>query len=222
MSKSDTPIWITEPRYCKWCGEQIIPTYKMARTRWRSGRVKYCSRSCLARDTRAGKSFWPLLPEHRARISKARKAENKWVGKDNPNYGGHQNRGRKCPEHLKELNRKRMFNGGAAIARRAQGGKRSSIEIAIEKVLIKHSIPFIPQYRIKNHCVDFFISPTLVIECDGDYWHSLPEQQRRDKQNNAMLTKMGYKILRLQEKEIRANLDCCEKKILSFVAPRPF
>ena len=42
----------------------------------------------------------------------------------------------------------------------------------------------------------------LMIEADGKYWHNLEKVKKKDKAENAYLTKCGYKILRLSEKEI--------------------
>ena len=45
-------------------------------------------------------------------------------------------------------------------------------------------------------------SLNLVIEADGDYWHSLPKTAKKDKAENAYLKKCGYNLLRLTETEI--------------------
>jgi len=42
----------------------------------------------------------------------------------------------------------------------------------------------------------------LIIEADGDYWHSLPKAIKRDKAKNAYLKKCGFNLLRLTETEI--------------------
>lgn len=211
------PIWIIEPKFCEYCGKQIIPTYIMASSRWRSGRVKYCSRTCMGKDNLA--PYWgkPLSKAALEKMSKTKKRQGKWAGKNNPNWGGRITRGHTESIKNREAQRQRMLNGGASKARRAQGGKRSSIEIAIKKILVKYSILFESQYLIENHCVDFFIPPNIVIECDGTYWHSLPEQQIRDRRNNIIMRKLGFKILRLPERDICQRLDYCERRILNFL-----
>ena len=51
--------------------------------------------------------------------------------------------------------------------------------------------------------VDAYIpSLNLVIEADGDYWHSLEKNKIRDKRKNAYLKACGYNLLRLTETEI--------------------
>lgn len=60
------------------------------------------------------------------------------------------------------------------------------------------------QYKVNNKfLVDAYIpSLNLIIEADGNYWHTLPKIINKDKAENAYLTKCGYKLLRLSEDEI--------------------
>lgn len=86
------------------------------------------------------------------------------------------------------------------------GGKRSSLEIAIEEVLTALNESFESQKQIGYWLVDFYLpNRNLVIECDGIYWHGLPEVIKRDKNKDAWLKKHGYQILRLGEKAIKEN-----------------
>jgi very-short-patch-repair endonuclease len=68
----------------------------------------------------------------------------------------------------------------------------------------------------KYQC-DIFISPNIIIECDGDYYHKYPLGREIDKiRTNEMIDK-GYKVLRLWEHEINGNLELCKKRILNLV-----
>jgi len=59
--------------------------------------------------------------------------------------------------------------------------KNTSIEIIIKSVLDSLNILYEQQYIIKGFVVDFYLPDyNLLIECDGDYWHSRPEQIKRD------------------------------------------
>ena len=59
--------------------------------------------------------------------------------------------------------------------------------------------------------VDVYIpSLNLIIEADGDYWHSLDRVIKKDKAENAYLKKCGYNFLRLSEMEIN-NTDFGER-----------
>lgn len=57
----------------------------------------------------------------------------------------------------------------------------------------------------------------LIVECDGDYWHSSLESKRRSKWRDKQLKQLGYKVLHLWGSEITKNLESCKRKILSKV-----
>ena len=89
---------------------------------------------------------------------------------------------------------------------RMQGGRRSSIEIAIEAVLEALGVEYEAQHRIGKWLCDFYIpSARLVIECDGSYWHSLPKNAERDTRKDRYLKKRGYEVVRLREKDINED-----------------
>lgn len=83
-------------------------------------------------------------------------------------------------------------------------GFKSSIETKVQNLLIQLNIIFFPQCLIHNKfLVDFYIPEAdLIIECDGNYWHSLDEVKKRDKTKNAYLTTCDFQLLRLSETEI--------------------
>jgi len=56
------------------------------------------------------------------------------------------------------------------------------------------------------HQVDIFIAPNLVLEVDGDYWHSLEEVIERDNFNNRKLSELGNRIIRVKEHLIKKNV----------------
>jgi len=85
-------------------------------------------------------------------------------------------------------------------------GKPSSLEIAICKVLDNLKIKYLTQHRIKVWYADIYIpSRRLIIECNGNYWHSLPERIKRDKKLENHAKENGYKLIWLWEDEIREN-----------------
>lgn len=87
-----------------------------------------------------------------------------------------------------------------------QDGRRSSIEFAVEAELARREINFVPQKKMAQFVCDFYVPHLkLVIECDGDYWHSKPEVAARDKRKDAWLTSHGQKIVRLKEHEIKKD-----------------
>lgn len=85
--------------------------------------------------------------------------------------------------------------------------KYTSIEELLYKFLENKRIFFEKQKVINDRfIVDAYVpSKNLIIEADGDYWHSLPKTMKKDKAENAYLKKCGYKLIRLSEREINKN-----------------
>jgi hypothetical protein len=82
----------------------------------------------------------------------------------------------------------------------------SSIEIAIINVLDKINEPYIQQYIYKYFYIDIYLPQyNLFIECNGDYWHSLPRRKRRDKYLTEFSKNDNINLIWLWEKEIRRN-----------------
>ena len=80
----------------------------------------------------------------------------------------------------------------------------TSIEKKVYDYLILKGIIFERQKLINGKfLVDAYIpSLNLVIEADGDYWHTLDRVVKKDKAENAYLTKCGFSLLRLSETDI--------------------
>lgn len=99
---------------------------------------------------------------------------------------------------------KAMRKGSLAGAKSLSERSPTSIEIKLYKELSKRGVIFESQKLINSKfLVDAYIpSLNLVIEADGDYWHSLDRVVKKDKAENAYLKKCGYNIIRLSEKEI--------------------
>jgi len=87
------------------------------------------------------------------------------------------------------------------------GRKPSSIEIKLYQELKDRGLLFETQKIVGNRfIVDAYIpSLNLIIEADGDYWHSLAKVIERDKRKNQYVKSMGFNILRLSETEIKNN-----------------
>lgn len=79
----------------------------------------------------------------------------------------------------------------------------TNIELIIESWLKENSIIYHKQFIIKDICcVDFFIEPNIIIQCDGNYWHSTKKAINRDAWCNRQLKKKNYKVIRLLGSEI--------------------
>jgi very-short-patch-repair endonuclease/endogenous inhibitor of DNA gyrase (YacG/DUF329 family) len=66
-----------------------------------------------------------------------------------------------------------------------------------------------------------FADQRLVIEFDGDYWHSLPSSVRRDKMKDRFLTARGYRVVRVREGEWKADPERVIAEVLAIAQPPP-
>jgi very-short-patch-repair endonuclease len=83
----------------------------------------------------------------------------------------------------------------------------TSIELKVKEQLINNNIEFEQQFNLGNkfQC-DFFIPKfNLIIECDGDYWHSRLDMKNRDKSKDGYAKACGYKLIRIKEHEINRD-----------------
>jgi very-short-patch-repair endonuclease len=137
-------------------------------------------------------------PEHIANMSKALKGRvGTRLGKKNGEYQKEQMRAFRMTQVFPQTDTK--------------------IEKTIQKLLNDNEISFATHkvFRVGNrmHQVDIFVEPNLCIECDGEYWHSLPEQVIRDRIIDTELLKQKYIVLRLSENDIMTNVTFCLNKI---------
>jgi very-short-patch-repair endonuclease len=99
-----------------------------------------------------------------------------------------------------QLNVKRGINN--YLNRRMHGTKP---EIHFKEWLQTNNIKFIEQYRkVGNaHPYDFFLSErNLIVEIDGNYWHSKKEQRIKDIRFTRDALDKGYDIIRINTKDV--------------------
>lgn len=58
----------------------------------------------------------------------------------------------------------------------------------------------------KTYWPDFIINKKLIIEIDGEKWHSSIEQKKKDNARDLVIESYGYKIIRLPAKNIIENI----------------
>lgn len=91
----------------------------------------------------------------------------------------------------------------------------TSIENLMRQALETAGISFKQEVKVGIYHLDFLLpSIKVVIECDGDYWHSIPGAKRRDRRKDKLLTSKGYQIYRFSESEIKSSAESCIHKIL--------
>lgn len=83
--------------------------------------------------------------------------------------------------------------------------KDTSIELKVQGFLNEIGINYSKQKVVPKArtVADFYLpKENLMLYCDGDYWHSLPNIKKRNAWQNEKLATLGYEILRLSETEI--------------------
>jgi len=154
-----------------------------------------------------------MTPEQRKRISLAHigvQAKDK-----HPNWKGGLPLCKDCGKELSRYDAtqcrkcwnvgERPINNGIRSCLKQRDRKEyTSIEKRVYEALKGLGVLFEVQKLInKRFVVDAYIpSLNLVIEADGNYWHSLPKVAIKDKTRNSYLTACGFDILRLNETEI--------------------
>lgn len=108
----------------------------------------------------------------------------------------------------KPLMRKNLLRKGGLNSRKILSLKHpTSIEKTLYDYLLLKGILFEKQKLINGRfIVDVYIpSLNLVIEADGNYWHTLPRVMKKDKAENAYLRKCGFNLVRLTDQEINSG-----------------
>lgn len=140
---------------------------------------------------------------------------------DNPNIlsgrqrSSEKQRGRKRPEEqcrnvslgMKAV----LLNNPEAKERRIltlrSKKRKTKIEKIVEEVLCSLGIEFYPEHRFDGvGFVDFWLpAANLVIECDGEYWHSLLEQKIKDTQRDQIHYQKNRQVIRLPERLVHSR-----------------
>jgi very-short-patch-repair endonuclease len=101
------------------------------------------------------------------------------------------------------------------------GKTESYLERVFAQALTLAGIHANPQFQIGPFTVDFAIpQQSVAVECDGDYWHSLPECRRRDHRKDAYLSARGWTVLRFSETAINADLTHCISQVSATITAR--
>jgi len=57
----------------------------------------------------------------------------------------------------------------------------------------------------------------LAIYADGDYWHNIAPVKKRDIEQNKVLQRNGYHVIRFWEHEINESVVKCVDRIKNFI-----
>lgn len=154
-----------------------------------------------------------VAQETREKISK--NLMGRYGGDKNPFYGKHHT------YEVREKSRKR------AIRQLVSGefkNRATSIEIKIEEELVRRNIFYKKQFPLAGITVADFYFPRnkIVVYADGDFWHKsdwarIQGTIEKDKKQNIILTKNGYKVFRFSETEINNSANKCVDKIVNYI-----
>jgi very-short-patch-repair endonuclease len=100
--------------------------------------------------------------------------------------------------------------------------RATSIEEMIYRELQRRGVTFVKQQVIDGLWVADALIPgaRVVIECDGEYWHSRPEMQERDQKKDRYLISRGYKVVRFPEAAIRGDVRSCVQRVVDLLIDR--
>lgn len=106
-----------------------------------------------------------------------------------------------------EEKRRRTAKGTRALLTHAPR-HTTRIEGIMASALDRRGISYERQYRIGRFHADFYLPEwNLVLECDGDYWHSLPRHKEFDLRRDEFMRSLGYRVCRVWEHAIKQNVD---------------
>jgi len=131
------------------------------------------------------------------------------------NKNGKWNKGVKknLTNQQRSLLRDRFYKNLTLARKRGTG-----IERKLQWILQKNGIEFRSQYLLLGkYIIDIFVEPNIVIEADGDYWHTLPYVQVKDKRRDKELSENGYKVIRFWGSEINNNITNCYSRLKQFL-----
>ena len=62
-----------------------------------------------------------------------------------------------------------------------------------------------------------FSAHRLIVQADGDYWHSRPSAKKNDRAFNTKASKEGWAVLRFSETRIKSDLSSCVEAVASLI-----
>lgn len=181
-------------------------------------------------EAQRGVKRGPLSPEHRAKCSAAKKGKKKGplslVWRENLSASL-----RSSPAAMAYRARMTSKEGRARMSAalttspRAQAHRAhlfikspTSIELAVRTALDAVGVDFVFQYPVPGtpYVADFYLPQrNLILEADGDYWHSIPKVKIKDIKRDAMLTACGYRVVHLLERVIRRDVVLAVETVLT-------
>lgn len=193
---------ISKLRKCLFCSKE----FKVKPSRINDGRGKYCSNKCKYLAPERAKN---VILRNKTRDYSRCKYTWPQVFKQ-----GHVpwNKGFKNCFNAETINKLRKYRLTQKFM-----SSNTSIERKVKERLSDLGLEFESQYNLDDRFLIDIAIPKLklAIECDGDYWHSLPTAITRDRIKDDYCLQNNWKLLRFTETQINSNLDKCVNIILN-------
>ena len=99
---------------------------------------------------------------------------------------------------------KAAWDDGKMDNRKVRTNSPTWIEQAVIEGLDQMDIEHISQYKPEDcrYVFDEFIPPNILLELNGDYWHSFPEAKQRDEDKKQWAIANGYRFMTIWEHEL--------------------
>ncbi|MGH9428927.1 MAG: homing endonuclease associated repeat-containing protein, partial [Terriglobia bacterium] len=100
--------------------------------------------------------------------------------------------------------------------------RETTIETLLYRELEARNVPYSRQQVVDGRYVVDALIPgaRIVIECDGEYWHSIPGRPEQDTKRQRYLESRGYVVLRFPEATIRADVQACGQAVVDALLQR--
>jgi len=114
-----------------------------------------------------------------------------------------------CSMKCRNNDKEHMINCGIQSTLVQQGKKGlNKLELKGRKILEDLGLKFNEQVLMfDKFLVDVLLNDKkVIIQWDGEYWHSKPKRKQLDLSQDAYIEKCGYKVLRITDVEIKNNI----------------
>ena len=183
---------------------------------WLEEKRKNIKNKIIERGGHAGKNNPMYGRKHSENTSKKMKKSasirnNENIGRYNRTKNHRDNLSRKIINRIKE----------GRLVKTSNTKPELLMKDLLDKLNIPYKQQFLIQFKNKNakmfrHLYDFHIPNTnILIEVDGDYWHSKPEIQERDIICNQVAESKGFDVYRFSENLIKNDIESIEKELLT-------
>lgn len=186
---------------------------------YRATMMKACTEEFRAKQSENSKEIWKN-PDFREKV------KSRW--KDESLLSSYSERSKelfKNPDFRSKWEQKTWSDPSykekiaSGISSFLSSGKDSSLERVTQEILTSLGVDWERQHRIGPYSFDLYVpSEKILIECQGEYWHSLPEAKSRDSSKFKYIDEYfpNYRVLYLHERDFM-NVESVKEKISSFL-----